>query len=73
MAGVVLYDVFASGNTQPWDPSQARQAAFLVNQDAAERLPRIPQGREDDPLLARPMIDDRADWERSLDDSLTLG
>ena len=69
MAGVVLYDAFASGNIQPWDPTQAREIAFLVNEEAE----RPPQGCERDPLLAQPVLDDRDSWERSLEDSLSLG
>ena len=76
LLGVVLYDALASGRIQPWDPTQARQAAFLVNEQVDEEgQGQGPGGGrgERDPLLAGPRAGEREAWERSLEDSLTLG
>lgn len=74
LVGVVLYDLMASGHVQPWDTPDAAQV--IVNAQAdPEGYVRPPQGGEFDPLLApdKKKRELREAWERSLEDSLTLG
>ncbi|KAK7116466.1 vesicular glutamate transporter 2.2-like [Littorina saxatilis] len=73
LVGVLLYDIFASGNTQPWDPSHAAQAQFVVNEDRKAQREQGGQPREIDPLLPGNAVNDRETWEKSLEDSLVLG
>ncbi|XP_076465593.1 vesicular glutamate transporter 3-like [Babylonia areolata] len=80
ITGVILYDIFASGHLQPWDPSYADHADLIINRNNDRRPqqgqhhPQRPVAQEYDPLLA-PVDGDRGEgfWERSLEDSLHLG
>ena len=55
LAGVILYDLFASGNLQPWDPSYGRRNSLLVKAESNVLPPQLCQQRqpqENDPLIA---------------------
>lgn len=82
LVGVLLYDLLASGHTQPWDPSQRAAAEFVVGPEDGRVLPAcaaakmeaesLPQYCERDPLIARP-VPMKDPWESSFEDSLRLG
>jgi hypothetical protein len=87
--GVIVYVIFASGHVQPWDPTAAAEAQFVINASRQEAggmggekgmanggASLSSSYDERDPLLINPTDADskeRETWERSLEDSLMLG
>lgn len=75
--GVIVYDIFASGNTQPWDPSLSSRAQFIIDSEEGKILGNcsavsLPHCCEGDPLLAKP-TDEKDSKGRAFEDSLSLG